>query len=275
MVLLRETISQRKFIRSMEFVPGKHLGNSDMEKVSEKVSALVDVVTVPENPLGNPGIDPILSLYALSEKMDFIAVPHLTPRDKNSLHLRSQGMSALKLGIRNFFVVYGDPISEGSKAKEVRELDVLGTIRTLKESRHEFKGTSCEVLMNVGAAANPQRENEHENLERKRSAGADFFITQAIFDAEAMKKDWINGKEYKILAGFIPLKKKSQMDIMERMGIKFSPDIKRKLENSDNIEQDSIRVVLEIFDDIREMVSGIHIMPMGKTDLAKTILESV
>ncbi len=275
MVLLRETVSQRKFIRSMEFVPGKHLGNSDMEKVSEKVSSLVDVVTVPENPLGNPGIDPILSLYALSEKMDFIAIPHLTPRDKNSLHLRSQAMSALKLGIRNFFVVYGDPISERSQAKEVRELDVLGTIRTLKDSRNEFKGTSGEVSMNVGAAANPHRENELENIERKRSAGADFFITQAIFDPEAMKKEWINGKDYMILAGFIPLKKKSQIDIMEKMGIKFSPDVRRKLENSDNIEQDSIRVVLEIFDDIRDMVSGIHIMPMGKTDLAKTILESV
>ncbi|EQD34020.1 5, 10-methylenetetrahydrofolate reductase related protein, partial [mine drainage metagenome] len=83
-----------------------------MEKISEKVSGLVDVVTVPENPLGKPGIDPILSLYALSEKMDFIAVPHLTPRDKNSLYLRSQGISAMKFGIRNFFVVYGDPISE-------------------------------------------------------------------------------------------------------------------------------------------------------------------
>ena len=121
MVLLRETLNQRKFVRSIEFVPGKHLGNGDMEKVADKVSGLVDVVTVPENPLGNPGIDPILSLYALSEKMDFIGIPHLTPRDKNSLHLKSQGMSALKLGIRNFFVVSGAPIAQGQNAREVRE----------------------------------------------------------------------------------------------------------------------------------------------------------
>ena len=275
MVLLRETLNQRKFVRSIEFVPGKHLGNGDMERVADKVSGLVDVVTVPENPLGNPGIDPILSLYALSEKMDFMGIPHLTPRDKNSLHLKSQGMSALKLGIRNFFVVYGDPIAQGRNSREVRELDVIGTIRTLKESRLEFNGSSGSIEMNVGAAANPQRENEIQNIKKKHDAGADFFITQAIFDGEAMKVQWVKERQLKIVAGFIPLKKKPQIDIMKRMGIKFSDTVEKRLENSDNIENESSRIILEIFDDIRETVSGIHIMPMGRTDLAKTILESV
>ena len=275
MVLLRETLNQRKFVRSIEFVPGKHLGNGDMERVADKVSGLVDVVTVPENPLGNPGIDPILSLYALSEKMDFMGIPHLTPRDKNSLHLKSQGMSALKLGIRNFFVVYGDPIAQGRNSREVRELDVIGTIRTLKESRLEFNGSSGSIEMNVGAAANPQRENEIQNIKKKHDAGADFFITQAIFDGESMKVQWVKEGQLKIVAGFIPLKKKPQIDIMKRMGIKFSDTVEKRLENSDNIENESSRIILEIFDDIRETVSGIHIMPMGRTDLAKTILESV
>ncbi len=275
MVLLRETLNQRKFVRSIEFVPGKHLGNGDMERVADKVSGLVDVVTVPENPLGNPGIDPILSLYALSEKMDFMGIPHLTPRDKNSLHLKSQGMSALKLGIRNFFVVYGDPIAQGRNSREVRELDVIGTIRTLKESRLEFNGSSGSIEMNVGAAANPQRENEIQNIKKKHDAGADFFITQAIFDGESMKVQWVKERQLKIVAGFIPLKKKPQIDIMKRMGIKFSDTVEKRLENSDNIENESSRIILEIFDDIRDTVSGIHIMPMGRTDLAKTILESV
>ena len=275
MVLLRETLNQRKFVRSIEFVPGKHLGNGDMERVADKVSGLVDVVTVPENPLGNPGIDPILSLYALSEKMDFMGIPHLTPRDKNSLHLKSQGMSALKLGIRNFFVVYGDPIAQGRNSREVRELDVIGTIRTLKESRLEFNGSSGSIEINVGAAANPQRENEIQNIKKKHDAGADFFITQAIFDGESMKVQWVKERQLKIVAGFIPLKKKPQIDIMKRMGIKFSDTVEKRLENSDNIENESSRIILEIFDDIRDTVSGIHIMPMGRTDLAKTILESV
>lgn len=275
MVLLRETLNQRKFVRSIEFVPGKHLGNGDMERVADKVSGLVDVVTVPENPLGNPGIDPILSLYALSEKMDFMGIPHLTPRDKNSLHLKSQGMSALKLGIRNFFVVYGDPIAQGRNSREVRELDVIGTIRTLKESRLEFNGSSGSIEINVGAAANPQRENEIQNIKKKQDAGADFFITQAIFDGESMKVQWVKERQLKIVAGFIPLKKKPQIDIMKRMGIKFSDTVEKRLENSDNIENESSRIILEIFDDIRDTVSGIHIMPMGRTDLAKTILESV
>lgn len=275
MVLLRETLNQRKFVRSIEFVPGKHLGNGDMERVADKVSGLVDVVTVPENPLGNPGIDPILSLYALSEKMDFMGIPHLTPRDKNSLHLKSQGMSALKLGIRNFFVVYGDPIAQGRNSREVRELDVIGTIRTLKESRLEFNGSSGSIEMNVGAAANPQRENEIQNIKKKHDAGADFFITQAIFDGESMKVQWVKERQLKIVAGFIPLKKKPQIGIMKKMGIKFSETVEKRLENSDNIENESSRIILEIFDDIRDTVSGIHIMPMGRTDLAKTILESV
>ena len=71
------------------------------------------------------------------------------------------------------------------------------------------------------------------------------------------------------------MKKKPQIDIMKKMGIRFSETVEKRLDNSDNIQDESSRIILEIFDDIKDTVSGIHIMPMGRTDLAKTILESV
>ncbi|EQD77875.1 5, 10-methylenetetrahydrofolate reductase related protein [mine drainage metagenome] len=96
-----------------------------------------------------------------------------------------------------------------------------------------------------------------------------------MFNVDSIRKDWVYQKEFRILAGFIPLKKKPQIEIMEKMGIKFSQEIKNRLQNSDNIEMESIKIILEIFDEVKEFVYGIHIMPMGKTELAKTILESV
>ena len=275
MTLRKEPISELHFIKSMEFVPGKNLGEDDMEKVSGKINGLVDVVTVPENPLGSPGIDPVLSLYALSTKMDFVGMPHLTPRDKNSLHLRSQAITSLKLGIRNFFVIYGDPISAKVNSREVRELDVLGTMRTIRDSKNEFNGSSGTIRLSIGGATNPSRDGETENLLRKKEAGADFFITQGIYDPESMQKEWIREKNFRIIAGFIPVKRKSQISQFESMGIKFSPDSKRRLENADDVEAESIRIIEEIFDQVKGGVDGIHIMPMGKTDIAKTILESI
>ena len=52
-------------------------------------------------------------------------MPHITPRDKNALFIRSQAITAIKFGINHFFVIGGDPISPEAESREVREIDVI------------------------------------------------------------------------------------------------------------------------------------------------------
>ncbi len=234
------------------------------------------MITSPENPLGMPGIDPVMSLYILTQRLNAVAVPHLTPRDKNSLFITSQVLSAMKFGINSFLVIGGDRISEKFQSKEVREIDVLGTISAIKNGKNYFRKKSVPAEDSVvGAALNPYRSFEPEVVSAKLKSGADFFITQAIYDSHHLKKDWILDRKFKVLAGFIPLKKRSQVQFAEKLHISISDEVKQRLLSAEDPSAESFRVITELIDDLKEYTDGIHIMPMGNYRIAKEILETV
>lgn len=260
----------------MEFVPQKNPGMDDIERASKILDGTVNMITSPENPLGMPGIDPVMALYILTRQLDAAPVPHLTPRDKNSLFITSQALSAVKFGINSFLVIGGDRIDEKFNSKEVREIDVLGTISAIKKSKNYFHGKSAPAEDPlVGAALNPFRPVEEEVVNAKINSGADFFISQAVYDSHHLKRDWIQKRNFKVIAGFIPLKKRSQVQFAEKLHISMSEEVRERLLTAEDPTAESFRVITEIIDDLNGYIDGIHIMPMGNYSLAKEILETV
>lgn len=260
----------------MEFVPQKNPGMDDLEKASRILDGTVNMITSPENPLGMPGIDPVMSLYILTQKLNAVPVPHLTPRDKNTLFITSQVLSAVKFGINSFLVIGGDKINEKFQSREVREIDVLGTISAIKNGKNYFHRNSvpAEDAL-VGAALNPFRSFEPDVVRAKLDSGADFFISQAIFDAHHLKQDWILNRKFKVIAGFIPLKRRSQVQFAEKLHITMSDSVKERLMTAEDPSAESFRVITELIDELREYTDGVHIMPMGNYTLAKDILETI
>ena len=245
----------------------------DLDRAADHLSGVAQVVTSPENPMGYPGIDPIITTYLVAKRAGLIPMPHITPRDKNKLHIYSQVLTASKLGIRNFFVIGGDPINPAVGSKEVRELDVMQTLRAVKEAGNYMKDGEPEIA--VGSSLNPYRPNESEIVSKKSENGADFFITQMIYNASLLQTDWMRAIGYKISAGFMPIVRKSQLSSIKKMGVSFDPSILQRLENSTDISNESSRLILEAFDQLKDTVNGIHIMPLGNNRLAKEILESI
>lgn len=267
------SINELKFVKSVEVVPAKNLDVEDFQHAASLLSDLADVVTAPENPMGMPGIDPIISTYLIAKEYNLIAMPHITPRDKNRLFIHSQVITALKIGIRNFFVIGGDPINKKLDSREVREIDVLQTINSIRQSEAFLKEPFPKV--GIGSAFNPYREVEQEILGKKLENGSDFFISQIIFEADHLKKDWIKNRTFRLSAGFMPLTRKGQIEGMRKMGVRFSEETISKLDQSDDITATSIRMILEAYDEAKEYIDGIHVMPLGNNKLAKQILESI
>lgn len=267
------SITDLKFVKSVEVVPSKNLDIEDFRQAASLLSDVADVVTAPENPMGMPGIDPIISTYLIAREYNLIAMPHLTPRDKNRLFIHSQVITALKIGIRNFFVIGGDPISKKLDSKEVREIDVLQTINTIRQSEAFLKEPFPKV--GIGSAFNPYREVEQEILAKKLENGSNFFISQIIYEAEHLKKDWIRNRSFRLSAGFMPLTRKSQIEGIKKMGVRFSDETLKKLDQAEDIAATSTRLILDAYDEAREYVDGIHVMPLGNNRLAKQILESI
>jgi 5,10-methylenetetrahydrofolate reductase len=275
-VAKRKVIRELKIIRSVELVPSKTRVISDILDAGNMLSDLSDMFTAPENPRGLPGIDPVIALYEATRNNDVIPMPHITPRDKNALFIRSQAITALKFGIDHFFVIGGDPISPEANSREVREIDVMETISEISQSGKLVKGQDgnlSEIV--VGSAINPYRSNEEEIASKKMEKGSSLFISQIIFDPQLLEKDWIKKRNFKLMAGFMAIRKKSQVDFAEKLHINMPAEIREKFRNSDDIQSTSRNVILDSFDALRGYVDGIHLMPMGHNNLAKDILECI
>ena len=266
-------ITDLSFIKSFEFLPRKSSGIEDLEKARNILLDVANVVTAPENPMGSPGIDPIIATRLLSMESDLIAMPHITPRDKNRLFIYSQIITALKLGVRNFFVIGGDPIDPSIGSKEVREIDVMETISSIKDSARFMD--NVDEHFSIGAAFNPYREMEMSIADKKISVGTDFFITQMIYDSAAIDFTSLEKKNLKIIPGFMPLSRKSQLKFLRKLGVKMSDSIFSRLENAEDISAESRKIILEAYDGLKKYSSGIHVMPMGNYVVAREILECV
>lgn len=260
-------------IKSVEAVPRRNYDTEDLQHIGDILADRADVVSAPDNPMGMPGIDPVVATYLIAQNNDLVPLPHITPRDRNRLLIHTQVITSLKIGIRNFFTISGDPISETVRSREVREVDSSGMFSAVRDSRSFLiKGTG-EGNISVGSALNPYRENEEAIVAKKRALGSDFFISQVIFEPESLAKDWIKRRDYKIMAGFMPVTKKGQIDFVKRIGSKVPETVIKRLEDSSSLEETSSRIIKEVYDDLKGYVDGIHIMPMGKTKLAASILE--
>lgn len=270
------TIEDIKFVKSVELVPRKEGGVEDILEAVDILGSSANFLTSPENPMGKPGIDPVMSLYLASRNSNFIVMPHITPRDKNSLFVYSQVLTALKFGINHFFIIGGDPIDQTIGAKEVREMDVMGMISAISgEDGYVKRQNGYGNSIRLGAALNPYREQEPEIAGKKLEAGSNFFISQILYESQWLKKDWVKERKFKVVAGFFPLRKKSQLKFVKKMHVPVSEEVENRIENSDNVAETSRKLILDTIDDLKGYIDGVHIMPIGHNEIARDILESV
>lgn len=258
-----------KTVKSFEFLPEKSPTIDDINKAKNMMDGVANQVMIPENPQGKPGIDSIITAIEFSRNTSISAIPHITPRDKNSLYLSSQFQTGVKFGLRNFFIIGGDKINESVNSKEVRELDVF---KTMELAKRTIEKNLKDRNFSIGGAFNPFRSNEREIIEMKVSSGANFFVSQIIF---GVHESFMKLKDKKIIAGFMPLKSKSQLNFIKKLGVEMDEKTIKRLENTEDVRSESARLILETYENLKKYVVGIHIMPMNDYDVAKNILECV
>ncbi len=267
---LSDLHSRQKLIKSVEIVPKRDFNIGDLLECREVFSDIADMMTAPENQMGKPGIDPLVALYILTQGTNVVAMPHITPRDKNSLYISSQILTSLKLGIKNFFVIAGDPISAERNIKEVREMDTNQTINHIRNIAMDMNQGS-EVT--IGGAFNPNRTAEEEIVRSKVNSGATMFISQMCYSSEPFKQKWIRDRKFKLSIGFMPILKKGRIKSLREMGVELPENVRSILENSENLRETSLKLIAALMDDLKGYVDGIHIMPLGNNGIAKEILE--
>lgn len=156
-------------------------GRPDAARVRERIAALagaVDVVGLTDNHAGQARMSP-LAAVALAREQGVSTIVHVSCRDRNRLALQSQVVGAAALGSEGVLCLYGDPVGEVPRVKDMSATALIA----------EAKGWAEPADLMVGAVVNPftpDPDKELRLLERKIAAGAEFVQSQMVFDLEAL-----------------------------------------------------------------------------------------
>lgn len=206
----KQKLDDGEFVIAIELSPPS---DTEISKVIEGARLCkennVDLVTVPDSPMSRVRADSVIMASKIQREIGIDAMPHIYCRDKNTNAIRSSLIGSHIENIRNVLAITGDPVSDASKVqtKSVFNLNSFKLIELINDMNTEvFK----EDGMLIGGALNLNvfnKEVEFNRMMKKIEKGADFFLTQPIYDDEAIEflKVIKQRVDVKILAGVLPI----------------------------------------------------------------------
>lgn len=283
---LKEKLEEKKFVVTVEVDPPK---GADPWGTYEKIRPLakvVDAVNVADSPMARMKMSPIALAHLVQNTMGLETIFHLTCRDRNILGLQSELLGAWAMGVKNILAITGDSPKKGDhpNAKGVFEVNSTGLIEVAHKLNQglDFEGNALldSTDFFVGAVLNPtapRLDVEMKRIEKKIESGADFFQTQPVFDVKQLETFMEKAHHIKvpIIYGIMPLKslKLAQYLNQNVPGIHVPDRLLARLEEKGR--EAGIEIARELYLEMKKMVHGVHIFPMGDPAMAKSFLEEV
>lgn len=280
---LAKKISSGEFVKMVEMTPPKG-PNADkiIMQAKELKKAGIDAVNLPDGPRALARMSPGYLSVMIQEKAGMEALQHITCRDKNLLGMVSDLLGASAAGIHNLLIITGDSpkMGTGVESSGVFDVDSVGLTHLVKNLNHgvDMNGNyfpePCSFFHGVGV--NPDAidlKEEIERLEKKVAAGAEFAITQPVFNTEkflGFLKD-TQHISIPIIAGIWPLASVKNAEFMnnEVPGVVIPQSIMQAMYNAKDKEEaklTGIKIAREILATIKPHISGVAVsMPFGNT----------
>jgi methylenetetrahydrofolate reductase (NADPH) len=267
---------------------------ADLTPITEHAVALVgsvDAVNLTDNPTATAHMSPLAGVAAAAAA-GIEPTVQLTVRDRNRLALTSDLLGAWALGARNVFCLSGDPLHVGDhpEAVVVGDLgvnDVIALARRLRDDGTTLAGVELAEPPRylIGVADVPLAEPyEPAKLESKLDAGADFVITQIVYDVAALAS-WADAMRTRglferatVLIGLTPLRSARQARFMDEKlpGVSVPPAMIAELEAAGpDAEEAGLALAIPMVAAIRRIagIGGIHVMAMGHDPTTRALVE--
>ncbi len=293
---LAQKLSAGKFSICVEMDPPRGLSTHKLlAGASLLYDAGADVINVADSPMARMRMSAWAVCDLVQRKIGVETTLHFPTRGRNLLRVQGDLLASHAIGLRNIFVVMGDPTSIGDYPEAMDNYDLVpsGLIKLIKQGFNmgvDHSGTSIGQPTNffVGAALNlcpPDIDNEVKNLHRKIKAGADFFLTQPIYHPDDGPK-LIEAYEAKhgklmqpILAGILPLVSAKHANFLhhEVPGIFIPEEALNRIESAeDDGAKVGVELAVELIEKIKGWASGLYIMPQfHKYDMIAEIIDAV
>ena len=289
--LLARKLSQGEFVVSVEVDPPRGARPKKMIEGAQFLKASgVDTINVADSPMARVRMSSLALASMIYQQVGVETILHFTCRDRNLMGIQSDLMGAHALGIRNILALTGDPPRAGDypNMTAVFDVDSVGLIRVLKQlnAGTDLAGNSIgePTRFLIGCAVNPASEDIQTEMERfaqKTEAGAEFTMTQPLYELEPLVRflDAVGKKRIPVLLGLLPLQSHRHAEFLhnEVPGINI-PDHAR--EAMRKAGEKGIEVGIEMCRELllkaKDMVEGAYLMPsFGRYEVVARVAEVV
>jgi methionine synthase I (cobalamin-dependent)/5,10-methylenetetrahydrofolate reductase len=294
---LARKLGANKFVVTVEmkpprsFVPQKLLASARLLQ-----EAGADLVNVADSPTAKMRMSPWAVCHFLQTQQEMETILHFPTRGRNLLRVQGDLLAAHALGLRNLFVVMGDPTKIGDYPEAMDNYDVapsalIGIIKHKMNHGVDQAGNSIgqPTTFTVGCALNmfaDDLDREIATLQKKLENGADFALGQAVFEPSRIevfhkRYEQIVGEPLKlpILMGLMPLYNLNHAQFLhnEIPGVSIPSTIMKRIEDAgDKAAEEGVRIAQELLRDIHGLVQGAYIIPaFGHYELVADVIDSM
>jgi len=286
-------IARGEFVTSVEVLPPKGIDASKtLDSIRLLVEAGVDAVNIPDGPRAQTRMSALATAVLVQQQVGIEAILHYCCRDRNLLGMMSDLLGAAALGVNNLLIITGDPPKMGPypDATAVFDIDSIGLTNMVNKLNHGLDLGNNPIgkptRFSIGVGVNPGAINLDEEIRRfewKVEAGAEYAITQPVYDTKQLR-DFLKRIEHcriPIVAGIFPLVSYRNAEFMhnEVPGVNVTPEILERMKKASDISKEAAReeglkIARECLLEIRDLIQGVQVSaPFGNVRYALQVFE--
>lgn len=288
---LQAKLAAGEFVVSVELDPPKGLNPSKiLEGAILMQQAGADFINIADSPMARVRMSCMALARLIQDHLGIETIIHFTTRDRNLMALQSELLGAHALGIRNILALTGDPLHVGAypNTTGVWDVDSVGLMQMIRgmNEGHDAAGSSigAHASFHIGAALNLNMTEEEtvmeiEKYQRKIEAGAQFIMTQPIYELAPLERflERVGKPPIPMLLGCIPLHSSRHAEYLhnEVPSIVVPDQVRARMRAAgEHGHQEGLLLAQELLAEARRLVQGVYLMPSyGRYDVVTALTQ--
>jgi homocysteine S-methyltransferase len=285
-------LAARKFVSFVEILPPRGVdAKLEIDGARRCAEAGIDCINVPDGPRASARMSAQVTCQLIQQQAGIEAVNHFCCRDRNILGIQSELLGAHAAGVRNLICITGDPPRMGlyPDATAVFDVDAIGLVNIVNNLNHglDIGGNpmGSQTAMLIGVGANPGALNMDEEIRRldwKVEAGAEYIVTQPVFDLDLLEAFLKRSAHIRIpvICGIWPLTSYRNAEFMvNELRVPVPAHFMERMQRVDNAEkarEEGVNIAREMVVRVRGMVQGVQLSaPFGRYQMALDVAEAL
>jgi homocysteine S-methyltransferase len=285
-------LAEGSFVTMVEIVPPRGIDCAKEIEGSRLLASLgVHAINVPDSPRATARMSAESLCIQIQQHTTMETVLHYTCRDRNLLRIQSDLLGASSIGLRNILCMTGDPTKLGNypDATAVFDVDSIGLVNIVRRLNHGLdigaNAIGASTNFTIGVAANPGVPDIEQELRRfayKVEAGAEYAITQPVFDLRLLESFLKRIEEHRIpvIAGIWPLVSLRNAEYLKNdLRISMPEEIMLRMaqaETPEAAQREGILIAQEMLEAVRPFVQGVQVSaPFGRYTAAAEVIANV